>query len=277
MQILDRAQGYDITYTHYNYPKQTYAERFSVLVDAADVPPMGFKGLTIRKTKAFTRFPSALRSGPRFIENDIPPRGRPAERRGRPDGQDDRDRVAGLHLFEDTGDVGDEYNYSYPKKDRRILSHRCQARIERIERGPLRVALKISVTMMVPAAAPRIAGGRSARRIPLTIATTISLSRTSHSLTFETVVVNDACDHRFRVFVPAGIATDTVLADSQFTVVERTQRTVQDKGVHHRASRCGRPDAAVRRRPGRRACDGGDDGWTAGVRVAAGREGNDRR
>ena len=229
MQIVDRAQGYDITYTHYNYPKQTYAERFSVLVDAADVPPMGFKGLRVKKTKSFTRFTSSLRSGPRYIENEF------LRADVRPNGEvllkDKTNGVMlrGLNLFEDTGDVGDEYNYSYPKKDRRVLSRTCRARIERVERGPLRVSLKISVTMLVPASATPDRRGRSTRRVPLTIATTVSLSRTSRSLTFESTVVNDACDHRFRVFIPAGIAADTVLADSQFTVVERTQRTYKTK------------------------------------------------
>ena len=229
VQLLGRAHGYDITYTRYNYPKQTYAERFSVLVDAADVPAMGFKGLTVRKKNTFTRFPSSVKAGPRFIENaflraDVTPNGQVV--------LTDKTTGAvlkGLHLFEDTGDVGDEYNYSYPKKDRRILSTASRARIERVERGPLRASLRVSITMQVPVAATDARTARMTRRVPLKISTTISLARTSRSLSFETTVVNEASDHRFRVLLPAGIATDTVHADGQFAVVERTQKSYDTK------------------------------------------------
>lgn len=229
VQILDRTQGYDITYTHYNYPKQTYAERFALLVDAVDVPPMGFKGLTVRKKASFATFPSAVRSGSRFIENDhlradVKPNGQVTVT-DKATGQ----VLKGLHLFEDGGDVGDEYNYSYPKRDRRILSSTCRARVQRIERGPLRASLRITLTLQVPAAATPDRTARSPRRIPLKIATTISLTRSARSLTFETTVVNDAQDHRFRVLLPAGMKTDAVLADGQFAMIERTQRTYDTK------------------------------------------------
>ncbi len=238
IQVLGRTQGYDITYTRYNYPKQTYAERFSLLVDATDVPPMGFKGLTVRKKNTFTRFASAVKAGPRSIENDH----LRAEVKG--NGQvvlTDKATGAvlqGLHLFEDTGDVGDEYNYSYPKKDRRILTTASRARVERLERGPLRAALRITITMMVPEAATAARTSRMARRIPLTISTTIALTRTSRSLSFETTVVNDASDHRFRVLFPSGIDTDSVLADGQFAVIERTQKTFATKefAIEHPAA-----------------------------------------
>lgn len=225
MQILDSAEDYDITYTQYNYPKQTYAERFTLLVEAADVPPLGFKGLTIRKTKAFPRFPSALRSGSRFIENehlraDVKANGEVVltdKATGR--------TLRGLHVFEDGGDVGDEYNYSYPKRDRRITSQRCRARCERTERGPLRVALRVTLSLMVPEAATPARTARSGRKVALRVTTLLTLTPGSRRLECETVVDNTARDHRFRVLLPTGIATDRVLADSQFAVVERVQKT----------------------------------------------------
>ena len=68
-QILDRREGYDITYTNYNYPKQTYADRFTLLVDAKDIPPLGFRGFRIEKAGRFPRVDTILRSGKNFIEN----------------------------------------------------------------------------------------------------------------------------------------------------------------------------------------------------------------
>jgi mannosylglycerate hydrolase len=238
IQILDRVEGYDITYSNYNYPRQTYAERFSILVDAHDVPPMGWKGYTVRKSRRFRKFPTALKSGSRYIENaflraDVRANGEIVltdKTTGRV--------VPGLHLFEDTGDVGDEYNYSYPKHDVRVTTARSRARVERIERGPLRVALSVRLTMSVPESAAPGRRSRSTKRVPLAIRSTISLTPSSRSLWIETEAVNSARDHRFRVLFPSGFDTDSVLVDSQFAVLERTQKRypVKEFTIEHPAT-----------------------------------------
>ncbi len=229
IQIVERSEDYDITYTRYNYPKQTYAERFAVLVDTRDVPPIGFRGYTIRKSKKFSRFPTTLKTGPRFIENAF----LRADVRGNGEivlTDKTTGRVMrGLHVLEDTGDVGDEYNYSYPKRDLRVTSARSRARVKRTERGPLRVALSVSLRMSVPECATPDRRGRSTKRVPLSITSTLFLTPSSRSLLVETDVTNTAKDHRLRILFSSGINTDAVLVDSQFAVVERTQKTYQTR------------------------------------------------
>lgn len=223
-QILARQEGYDITYSRYNYPRQTYAETFSLLVDAREVPPLGYAGLTVERVPRFRRYASPLRTGKRFIENEflrieVGSRGECTIR--------DRLRrtvFRGLNQFEDMGDVGDEYNYSYPRKDRRVVSGSGRARVRVIERGPLRAAIEVTLRMRVPASATDDRKARSTTSAALVIRTTYALGAKSRSVEIETVVDNTAKDHRFRALFPTGCRTDRVQADSQFCVVERQQK-----------------------------------------------------
>lgn len=224
VQVISRAEEYDITYSKYNYPRQTYAERFSVLVDASGIPPMGYRGFSIRKKSSFTKFPSRLKSSPRSIENDflrvaVTSHGELVitdTSTGR--------QIRGLHVFEDTGDVGDEYNYSYPRRDRRVVSTRGSVRVTRVERGPLRVALKIRMVMRVPRECTPDRRGRSTTLVDLPITTVVSLTDSSRAVFCETTVENAARDHRLRVLFASGIKTESVMADSPFSVVRRTQK-----------------------------------------------------
>jgi len=220
-QVTGRREGYDITYTNYNYPKQTYADTFSILVDARDIPPLGFKGLKVRKLRRFPKYRSGVRCGKHFIENnflrvEVNSRGEITM----------RDKVhgeayAGLNVFEDGGDVGDEYNYSYPEKDRRVVSTTGKAKTRLVERGPLRASLQVSMTMRVPESAARDRKSRSRRMVTLPVVTTCSLTASSRSVVFETAIENASKDHRLRVLFPAGIRTDVVSVDSQFCVLDR--------------------------------------------------------
>jgi 2-O-(6-phospho-alpha-D-mannosyl)-D-glycerate hydrolase len=223
-QVIAKREGYDITYSNYNYPKQTYAEKFSILVDARNVPPLGFKGFKLEKSEQAPRYTTSLRVGRNFMENDFL---RVEVDSGGGCSIRDKKRgtiFRGLNVFEDSGDVGDEYNYSYPRKDLRLLSGRKRAKIRAVEKGPLRGALEATLVLRVPAGASADRKARSKKNVPLRIQTTYTLSVLSRALVVRTVVDNSANDHRLRALFPTGIRTDRVLADSQFGVVERRQQ-----------------------------------------------------
>ncbi len=223
-QITGRHEGYDITYTNYNYPKQTYADSVSILVDARDVPPMGFKGLKVRRLKRFPKYENGVRCGRNFIENaflrvEVNGRGEITVR-----DKIHREVYGGLNVFEDSGDVGDGYNYSYPKTDRRIVSTTGRAKTRLVERGPLRASLQMSVMMRVPESAARDRKSRSRRVVRLPVVTTCSLTRASRSVVIDTTVENASKDHRLRVLFPAGVRTDAVSVDSQFCILGRQRK-----------------------------------------------------
>ncbi len=223
-QLVRREEGYDITYSQYNYPKQSYADKFFVLVDIRDVPPVGFKGLVIKKTERFPKYASNLKTGANFIENDY--LRVEANARGEVTLKDKTTghKYAKLNVFEDSGDVGDEYNYSYPPQDQWLYSNKGKARIKLIEKGPRRAALQIKLTMSIPEAATSDKNARSAKRVKIPITTTLFLTPQSRVVEIETTITNNAKDHRLRVLFTSGIKTDTVYADSQFCVVKRQQK-----------------------------------------------------
>jgi alpha-mannosidase len=223
-QLLRREDAYDLTASKYNYPKQTLAERFTLLVDARDIPPVGFGILRVERRKKMPRYASRLSSGNRFLENeflrvDVNGKGE-VTIRDKTSGA----RMRGLNVFEDSGDVGDEYNYSWPRSDCRVLSSKFRARVRRVERGPLRASLQIDLAMRVPAAATPDRKRRTRETAILHISSMISLTPYARSVEFQTTVDNSARDHRLRVLIPTGITTTRVAADSQFCVIEREQK-----------------------------------------------------
>ena len=222
-QLCARRGGYDIAYTRFNYPTQTYVDRCSIVLQADTVPALGFRGYRIERREQFPQYRSRVRAGKHWIENDH------LRVRVANDGTltvTDRTngvRWKGLHLFEDGGDVGDEYNYSFPRKDRLITSRGIAARMRVVEEGPFRATLRIEMRLAVPAEASRDRSSRSRRMTSLRINTEVSLTPTSRTVQCVTTVENTARDHRFRVMFPTGLRTRRVLADSQFCVVEREQ------------------------------------------------------
>jgi mannosylglycerate hydrolase len=222
-QVIGHGEGYDITYTNYNYPRQTYAENFRLLVEADDVPPLGFQGLSIQRERKFPKYATSLRCGRNFIENEH----LRVEANGRGEVQL-KDKISGqlfsrLNVFEDSGDVGDEYNYSYPRDDRWVYSNKGKSLVKPVERGPLRAALQVSTVMNVPAAASADKKARGKKLTRLQITSVLTLTPGSRYLEIQTTVDNSAKDHRLRVLFPSRIDTDRCVADSQFCVVERQQ------------------------------------------------------
>ena len=229
-QVLTRAEGYDITYSRYNYPKQTYADRCDILVDVRTAPPLGTTGYRIEKRSRFPRYGTGLKVGRNYLENefvrlDINAHGG-CSLHDKQRGQTYRD----LNVFEDSGDVGDEYNYSYPRKDRRITSDRSRAKIRIVERGPLRGAIEAEIILRLPDAASDDRSSRSRRLVAVPVRTTYFLTYSGRSVTIETRVENTAKDHRFRALFTPGIRTDRVLVDSQFCILERQQEKHDVRG-----------------------------------------------
>lgn len=236
-QVLDRSEDYDITYSKYNYPKQTYADKFKLLVDAKVIPALGYKGFRIQKTDEFTKYPSRIKAGKNFFENDYLRVEVNAKGEVRV-----KDKVNGvvfgaMNVFEDSGDVGDEYNYSYPRKDKWIYSNKGVAKVSLLERGPLRAALQIRFTLSVPESAAPDRNARSTRNVKTPITSTIYLTPHSRYVEIVTTVDNTAKDHRLRVLFTPDVKTDRVLADSQFCIVERQQKEydVREFSIEHPA------------------------------------------
>ncbi|MFX1509525.1 MAG: alpha-mannosidase [Promethearchaeota archaeon] len=125
-------------------------------------------------------------------------------------------------MLEDTGDVGDEYNYCPPHQDQRITSHdNIQTRVLLHEKGPVTVTLEIQTQLKVPKMAHKTRTRRSLKTIPLSIQTLITVTSSSPRIDVQHTIQNTAKDHRLRVLFQTGINTNTAWGDTPFHVTER--------------------------------------------------------
>lgn len=142
---------------------------------------------------------------------------------------------SGLGVYEDVGDIGNEYIFKQPEGDVALTTRGVPAEIRLTENAPYRAAFEIRHTLAVPASADeqlqqevetmvefrQRKSVRSQQLVPLNIVTRISLDREGRSLQVHTRIDNTAKDHRLRVLLPSGVKTGVHYADSVFEVAER--------------------------------------------------------
>lgn len=127
----------------------------------------------------------------------------------------------GLGVFEDSGDAGDEYNYSYPDVDEVITSKGKKAEIEFTEINDVRVKVKIKSILEVPESLTEDRKERSSIKRELPIITYLTVDVNSSVVKCRTEIKNTVKDHRLRVLFPTNIKTETSYAGSVFDIVER--------------------------------------------------------
>ncbi len=121
-----------------------------------------------------------------------------------------------LSYFEDGGDAGDTYDYSFPEKDRVINSMQEQAEITLEEAGPLMARIKVELALTLPIGlrANRKQRHKQTRRVP--VVSYISLTAKSPQVEVTTIVKNVVKDHRLRVCFPTATETDHAIAEEPF-------------------------------------------------------------
>lgn len=98
-----------------------------------------------------------------------------------------------VHIFEESGDDGDEYNYSPPKDDMYISTENMLPTIELVESSSIEVVYRITYTIETP---EKIVNHyRVKETVVSTIVTEISLLANSRSVDFKTTIDNMAKDH----------------------------------------------------------------------------------
>jgi alpha-mannosidase len=125
--------------------------------------------------------------------------------------------------FEDMGDVGDEYNYSPPTRDRRVTSHRAsRPALRLVEQGPVAVSWEVAAKLEVPVAADHAHSCRSVKTTQIALRSLVSLYAGVPRVDVTTSIANTAKDHRLRVLFPTSLKVDTAWADTPFYVNERS-------------------------------------------------------
>ncbi|MBI5934298.1 MAG: hypothetical protein HY867_11370 [Chloroflexi bacterium] len=127
----------------------------------------------------------------------------------------------GLNRFVDSGDCGDEYNFSPPINDSQQDAPKL--RDLKIQRGVVQQTMTVSLALTVPASLSADRKSRSQEKVETLITTTIMLTNGVPRVDIHTRVENRAKDHRLRVHFP--MLTKRVGRaehDGHFEIVKRT-------------------------------------------------------
>lgn len=210
-------------------PHCVMTKRFVVEFVAEDVPASGYKTYRIEKCNIRPKFEGSLSSeaywdnalANDFIRLSIRNGALTLERLSDDEENPVGDIYGNLSVFEDGGDVGDEYNYLKPIADVLVTSLDSKPKVSIIERGPISSTFKVEWKLKLPAETSRDSIGRSDSVVDCPITSYFTVTRGVPRVDVVTTVDNHAKDHRLRVLFPTGIDTTVSYAEGQFDVLER--------------------------------------------------------
>lgn len=124
-----------------------------------------------------------------------------------------------LNRFADSGDCGDEYNFSPPANDSQQDAPKL--REVKIIRGVVQQMMEIELELLIPACLAPDRKSRAKEQVVTRITSRVTLTRGVPRVDIHTRVDNRARDHRLRVHFPAPFATDSAEYDGHFEIVKR--------------------------------------------------------
>jgi mannosylglycerate hydrolase len=141
--------------------------------------------------------------------------------------------------FEDEADSGDIWDFSPTWKPvQPVTSRGAPTRVTLVENGPVRASLRLETTLRLPR---RLEGeDRSAECVETVLTTTLSISRSSPTVSVLTELDNQSKDHRLRMRIDAGLDAAKVKSQTLFGAIERPLRHPaegKDKGWSQMAPR----------------------------------------
>lgn len=189
---------------------------------ARDIPSLGYKTYYLRTGSGASELPEAVTASAtdRTLENDH------LFVRINSDGtvsvteKQSGHTYKNLGYFEDGGDAGDTYDYSFPQEDRIISSLGQQATISLVEKGPLLARFRVEITLNLPERLSEDRKSRSEQTRALPIISHIELTAGSRRVEVKTLLTNVVKDHRLRVIFPTGINADYSYAEEPFDVAK---------------------------------------------------------
>ncbi|NBD24280.1 alpha-mannosidase [Paenibacillus glycinis] len=225
--------GYDLPDDKFRQPYWT--RRVKLTFEAADVPALGLKAYAWVLGADAAASASSLVTGARSLANgnlgiEIAEDGTLAVT-DIASGRTYRD----LLIFEDVGDIGNEYMFKQPDGEPALTTKGLAAEIRVIEDTAYRAAFEIVHHWSIPASAdelfeqekqeavyyPERKAGRSTDFVPFTIRTVVSLERSGRGVGIRTTFDNQAKDHRVRALFPTDLVSSVHRADAIFEVAVR--------------------------------------------------------
>ena len=227
--------GYDLPKDRFRVPYM--ARMIKVTLPLENMPAFSWETFAIveGEAKAEEKETMIHQSG-RIIENG--PLHLTIEKNGTITMEDRKNKrkLNNLHIFEDIGDIGNEYIFKQPFCDQPILSsNKENSEVKVLVDTPEIAKISILQEMEIPVSADerlekeqqmvvefryRKAERSKEKRI-LQIKTIMTIRKDSKKIDFETTLDNQMKDHRLRVLFPTKLHVEHHEADSIFEVVKR--------------------------------------------------------
>ncbi|MGH7494660.1 MAG: alpha-mannosidase [bacterium] len=135
-----------------------------------------------------------------------------------------------LNVLEDSADVGDEYDYSSPRKNGTLFSRNRRGQIKIIHRSPLCVEIEVKSVWALPAKFDRGRQHRGTQTVKCPLRWKFTVTAAAPWVEVELTLENLALDHRLRVHFPTPIGAQTTRAGQPFHIMERPVKTANGKG-----------------------------------------------
>ncbi|MEO2257058.1 alpha-mannosidase [Paenibacillus amylolyticus] len=143
-----------------------------------------------------------------------------------------------LGVYENVGDIGNEYMFKQPENEVALTTQALQAEIRVLEDTSYLASFEVIHHWEIPESAdemldqeqreliyyPHRKAQRSTKMIPLQIRTVISLSRSGKGVQLETTFNNQAKDHRVRALFPTDLVSAVHHVDSMFEIATRDNK-----------------------------------------------------
>ncbi len=209
-------------------PLGVMVKRFEVEFLAQDVPACGYRTYTLEKNDTPSKGESLASDAywdesisNEFLRVSVRGGGLAIERIGDPDDPTSSDVYGNANIFEDVGDVGDEYLHVKPISNLIVTSLGANPKVSLADGSPVSATLKLETSLAVPAEADPGSSARSERTVDIPITSCVTLTRGVPRVDVKTVVGNRAKDHRLRVLFPTGLSSEVSHSEGQFDVLER--------------------------------------------------------
>ncbi|MEG0276742.1 MAG: glycoside hydrolase family 38 C-terminal domain-containing protein [Coprobacillus sp.] len=140
-----------------------------------------------------------------------------------------------VHTLIESGDDGDEYNYSPPKNDSRLTSLNMKPRIECIESSSIEVVYKITYDFITPA---RIENHYriDTEKVTSQIVSYISLKAHQKTIDFHTSILNKGKDHIIKVAFKDVYSSKENLSQDHFGTIVRSNTILKQRGLENGAT-----------------------------------------
>ncbi|MBD1381877.1 alpha-mannosidase [Metabacillus arenae] len=240
-KLVDLGIAFDYDLPEEKFRQPYMARRVHLTFEAENVPALGFKTYALVSSSKHTDNSSLIvnknEMGNNYVNVKINENGSLTV----------TDKANGrtfkeLCIYEDTGDIGNEYMYRQPNGEQALTTKDLIANVNIIEDTPFQAAYEIVHKWEIPISASKLldkeqrelvwfTGRKSTRakeKVPFTIKTVVTLTKNSKGISVKTSFNNQARDHRLRALFPTDIKTDEHHADSIFEIAKRTNEPPQE-------------------------------------------------